>query len=86
MSTEKLKPTALSDIVGDKENGIIARYLDDDLDEIVMYVGGECVMHMEGMSESSIWFGLYPLGHAATFSVISVSGRAKIAAVNFEAD
>lgn len=44
---------------GDNQNGIEVRIIDGAVDEIVLYVDGKCAMHMEQMSDSCFWFGLY---------------------------
>lgn len=53
-----------SEWIGDKQNGVKLSYIDDELDEALLYVDGACRMHMEGLSDVSIWFGLYPGGEA----------------------
>lgn len=65
---------------GDSTNGIEFRQLDsaDELDEVLLYVDGKCVVHLEAMSETSYWIGLYAKGHEAHLHIGSKSGRARV--------
>lgn len=35
---------------------------DGTIDEILLYINGECVMHLEQMDDSYFWMGLYAEG------------------------
>lgn len=52
-----------SDWHGNEQDGIEFRWIDDDLDEICLYVGGKCVMHVERMGDNHFWMGLYTATH-----------------------
>ena len=46
--------------IGTKTNGIEFRSFDDStLDEVCLYVDGECVFHLEMMDDHLFWVGLY---------------------------
>jgi hypothetical protein len=64
--------------IGDKQNGICITNEDDDgvVDEIVMYVDGKCVMHLEAMSDFCYDIALYTGDHEAHVSIGSRSLRA----------
>lgn len=62
--------------IGDKQNGIELRYEegeDEVLDEVCLYVGGKCVMHMEATSKDNYWFGFYVNGHEVHMNISSKS-------------
>ena len=63
---------------GDSQDGIELRYQEDDLDEVLLYVGGRCVYHAERMDDSYFWMGLYAANNTAHINVGSVSGRANV--------
>ncbi len=51
---------------GDETDGIELRYdHTGDLDEVVLYVGGECVFHSERMDNHWFWMGVYAKNHTA---------------------
>lgn len=56
---------------GDKQNGIEVRGEEDAVDEVLVYVGGECIVHMEGMSDQCYWFGIYTKDFEAHLNVRS---------------
>jgi len=73
----------MSTWIGDKErkNGVELRpgEMPRVLDEAVLYIDGQCVMHMEAMNKSTYWFGLYlPDGTQVNLNIFSRSGRAVI--------
>jgi len=71
---------AKSKWIGDKQNGIECRGEDVEgaLDEVCLYVNGQCVMHMEAMSEVCYWFGFYIGDHEVHMNISSRSLRAVI--------
>jgi len=57
---------ARSEWHGDKTNGIEIRHNEDGtVDEVCVYVDGQCVAHIEQMSEKSWWMGFYTRTHEA---------------------
>ena len=68
--------------IGDKENGICIRIEDSDgvLDEVIVYVSGKCVVHMEAMSDKLYWFGLYAGVHEAHMNIYSKNRKSYIVA------
>lgn len=63
---------------GDKTNGIEFRYQEKDLDEIVMYIDGKCVLHIERMYDTNFWMGLYSEKHTAHVHMESVNGKSHV--------
>src|SRR3972149_4554725 len=82
--SDKLPEPPRIELHGDKTNGIEFRWQGDDLDEVCMYVGGECVLHVERMSEKNYWMGLYGATHEAHLHFGS-SGKAKVKFYSAEA-
>lgn len=64
---------------GDKTDGIEFRYIDGDLDEVVLYVAGQPVFVAERMDDNCIWMGLYANGYTAHANFASKNGRAHVA-------
>lgn len=48
------------------------------LDEVLLYVDGECKFHLEGMSDQAIWFVLYSSEDDEHFWVSSKNGKSHI--------
>jgi hypothetical protein len=48
-----------SEWFGDRQDGIEYRWDGDNLDEIVVYVAGKVVLHVEQMSDTCYWMGIY---------------------------
>jgi len=44
---------------GDKKYGTEIRYSNGEIDEVLMWRDGDCVMHLERMDDNSIWIGLH---------------------------
>jgi hypothetical protein len=65
---------------GDKTDGIEIREYDGFVDEVLLYIDGECVFHMENMSDQCYWMGLYGKTHEAHCNVLSKNGRAHVMA------
>jgi hypothetical protein len=63
---------------GDETNGIEIREQDDFVDEVLLYVDGECVFHMEAMSDQCYWYALYAKNHEAHCNVFSKNGKAHV--------
>ena len=63
---------------GDEQDGIELRYQGDDLDEVILYVGGRCVFHAERMDDTFFWMGLYAANHTVHVNAGSNSGRADV--------
>ena len=70
----------MTDWYGNSKNGIEVRYQEDELDEICVYVNGECVLHMEQMSDQCYWMGIEAGGYTVHAHVFSKKGRAHVAA------
>ena len=52
--------------IGNDQNGIEFRAYDDGtLDEVVVKVGGEVIVHVEQMDKNYFWMGLYVGPHSA---------------------
>jgi len=45
-----------SEWIGDKMDGIEIRRDEDGIDEVLVYVAGGCVMHMEKLAATQFWF------------------------------
>ena len=45
-----------SEWIGDKTDGIEIRRATDGIDEVLLYVGGHCMMHMEKLAATQFWF------------------------------
>lgn len=63
---------------GDKTDGIEFRYQGGDLDEICVYVRGDCVLHAERLDDNCIWMGLYAANHTANVNLASKNGKAHV--------
>lgn len=64
---------------GDKTDGIEIRFNDDgSLDEVIVYVDGKCIVHLEQMSDVSWWVGLYAKGHTAHLDIGSKNYRSHV--------
>mgnify|MGYP000617857281 CR=1 FL=1 len=50
---------AKCELHGTKQDGIEYRWDGEQLDEIVVYVGGKVVLHVEQMSDTTYWMGIY---------------------------
>jgi hypothetical protein len=72
-SVEESKGTRC-ELFGDKTNGVEYCWQGDDLDEIFLYINGECVFHMERMCERTYWLGLYPPGYNG-HAFVGLNGR-----------
>jgi len=75
--------------IGDKQNGIELRQDGDAvasngleiLDELVLYLDGKCVMHMEATSQVNYWFGFHlPDGSEVHMNVCSKNLKAHVRA------
>lgn len=64
---------------GDSTNGIEIRHEGDFVDEVLLYVNGKCVFHMENMSDQCYWFALYAKGHDAHCNVFAKNNRSHLA-------
>jgi len=60
---------------GDKQDGIELRYKGDLLDEILLYVGGRRVLHVEQIDDVC-WLGIYAAGHTVHANVLPPIGTA----------
>ncbi len=82
MSKEK-KPK--SRWVGNKQNGIEIRYSEGEskevIDELLLYVDGKCIMHMEAMSEVCYAFGFYLSDSELHMNVVSRNLKSHIDAI-----
>jgi hypothetical protein len=58
---------------GDKQDGVELRYKGDLLDEILLYVGGRCVLHVEQIDDVC-WLGMYAVGHTVHANALSSIG------------
>lgn len=56
---------------GTKRDGIEIRYQGGEVDEVCLYRSGDCVFHLEQMSDVCFWMGLYAAGHTAHVNVFS---------------
>jgi len=75
--------------IGDRQNGIELRVDEDNkssngleiIDELILYIDGKCVMHMEATSMVNYWFGFYfPDGTETHMNVCSKSLKSHIEA------
>lgn len=66
---------------GDRVNGIELRQHDgeDQLDELLAYVNGVCVLHIEQMSDQSYWIGTYAGGYTCHANIAAKNGRSHVA-------
>jgi hypothetical protein len=64
---------------GDKTNGIETRYQGGEVDEVCLYVDGECVLHLEQMSDQCFWMGLRTKnGYGVHVNIFSKNGRSHL--------
>lgn len=64
---------------GDKTDGIEYRWAEDgDLDEIVVYVGGKVILHVERMSDIHYWMGIYAGGFEGHANFGSSNSRSHV--------
>ena len=76
----------MSTWIVNKEKGIELRYGDigppdnEVLDELLLWMNGKVVMHMEAMSDVCYWFGLYLDGHEVHMNISSKNLKSHIAA------
>lgn len=69
----------MSEWHGDKNDGIeIRRNEDGSVDEVCLYVGGKCVVHVEQMSDQCFWMALYGAGHTAHVNFLSKNRRSHV--------
>lgn len=54
-----------------EQHAEVRRNDDGTIDEVLLYVDGKCVFHMEQMSKKSWYFGLYLQDEIEQFSVSS---------------
>jgi hypothetical protein len=73
--------------IGNNQNGIEIRPDGDNiasnelpiLDELVLYINGKCIMHMEATSKVNYWFGFYlPDGSEAHMNINSKNLKSHI--------
>ena len=70
---------------GDSQNGIEIRHNPDgSVDEVCMYIDGECVVHVEQMSTAHWWMGLYGKTHEAHVNLFPKSKRQTPITLNAE--
>ena len=72
----------MSTVIGDEENGVYLRPGEDEvLDEIIIYIGGKCIVHMKATSAVNYWFGIYlPGGEEFHMNVGSKNLRSHVEA------
>lgn len=76
----------MSTWIGNKENGIELRYGDigppdnEVLDELLLWMNGKVVMHMEAMSPVCYWFGFYLGDRTIHMNISSKNQKSHIAA------
>ena len=63
---------------GDKQDGIELRYQGDDLYEVILYVGGRCVLHIEQNSNTNFFIELSAKNHTVVFDFGAVKKRAHV--------
>lgn len=63
---------------GTEEDGIEYRWRGDQLDEIVVYVGGKVVLHVEQMDDTYYWMGIYANGWAGHANFGSSNRRSHV--------
>lgn len=68
-----------SEWLGDNQNGVeFRRYDDGTIDEVCVYVNGNCVVHTERMDDGLFWMGVYTDAGSAAVHFFSRSGRAVV--------
>lgn len=68
-------------LYGDTNDGIELRRHDGEsqLDELLVYVGGRCVLHVEQMSDQSYWLGIEAGGYECHTHIAAKNGRSHVA-------
>lgn len=72
---------------GNKDNGLELRYGDvgppdnEVLDELVLWMNGKAVMHMEAMSDVCYWFGFNLDDHQVHMNISSKNLKSHIRAI-----
>lgn len=71
----------MTQLHGTKTNGIEIRRNDDgSVDEVLMYVDGRCVVHVEQMYDECFWMALYGSKHTAHVNFWSKNRRSHVEA------
>lgn len=73
--------------IGDKKQGLELRFHDElhkngleILDEMLLWIDGKCIMHMESTSMANYWFGFYLEEHEVHMNIGSRNFQAHIIA------
>ena len=67
--------------IGDKQKGIELRFDKDGerpLDELLLWLDGEVMMHMEATSCKNYWFGFHLDGHEVHMNIGSRNSRSYV--------
>jgi hypothetical protein len=69
-----------SEWIGDFQNGVEVRRHGDDIDEVLLFVRGEPVVHLEYMTDQHVWIGLnFPTKDAPDNRVsVNITSRGNI--------
>ena len=59
---------------GDDQDGIELRYQGDFLHEILLYVDGRRVLHVEQASDDNCWLGIYAANHTVQANAFAALG------------
>lgn len=66
-----------SEWLGDNQNGVeFRRHEDGTIDEVCVYIDGQCVVHTERMDDTYFWMGIYTKAGDASVTFHSKSWRA----------
>lgn len=65
---------------GDESDGIELRYHENGLDEVILYIGGKCVAHVEQMSDTHYWMSLQSEKYEVHVNISSKNGQSHVVA------
>ena len=63
---------------GDKHDGIEVRIVNAKVDEIILYRNGECVVHLEALSDQQISLSMISKGYEVHTNLFSVNDESKV--------
>lgn len=67
-----------SEWYGDKTDGIEIRRQSGEIDEIILYRNGECVVHIESMSDQCFWMSLMAKRFEVHANCYAKNGRSHV--------